>query len=203
MRLHHLLSVGDTWFYASNESLSTLIFFLWFSFPADNWHDNASIRRQPLPSLSLTYALTYSIQQSPSWEASGFQLVKKFPAFLETRRSITAYTIARHLSLFWASSIQSIPPQPTSWRSCLMLSSHLHLGLSNGLFLSRFATKTLCRPLLSPIRATCPTHLTILDFITRTVLCEEYRSLSSSFLHYPFQLIINSSIRRHISHRYW
>jgi hypothetical protein len=41
-------------------------------------------------------------------------------------------------------------------------------------------------PLLSPIRATCPVHLTLLDFITRTILGEEYRSLSSSlcsFLH--------------------
>ena len=40
-----------------------------------------------------------------------------------------------------------------------------------------------------PIRATCPTHRILLDFITRTILCEEYRSLSSSlcsFLHSPF-----------------
>ena len=40
----------------------------------------------------------------------------------------------------------------------------------------------------SSIRATCPTHLIRLDFITRTILGEEYRSLSSSlcnFLHSP------------------
>ena len=40
----------------------------------------------------------------------------------------------------------------------------------------------------SPIRATCPTHLTLLDFITRTILCDEYRSFSSplrSLLHSP------------------
>jgi len=198
MRLHHLFSVEDTWFYASNES-STMIFFLWFSFPADNWHYSASIRRQPLPSLSLTYILTHSMKHSPSWEASVFQLVKKFPAFHETRRFIIAFTIARHLSLPWASSIQSIPPQPTSWWSILILSSHLHLGLPSGLFPSRFATKTQYTPFLSPIWATCPTHLILLDFITRTILCEEYTSLSSSFLHYPFQLIINSSIRHHIN----
>ena len=41
---------------------------------------------------------------------TGFQLVKKFPAFYGTRRFITAFTSARHLSLSWASSIQSIPP---------------------------------------------------------------------------------------------
>ena len=31
-----------------------------------------------------------------------------------------------------------------------------------------------------PIRATCPAHLILLDFITRTILGEEYRTLSSS-----------------------
>jgi len=41
-------------------------------------------------------------------------------------------------------------------------------------------------PLLSTIRATCPAHLILLDFITRTISSEKYRSLSSSmcnFLH--------------------
>jgi len=63
---------------------------------------------------------------------TGFQLVKKFPAFHGTRRFITAFTRARHLSLSWANSIQSIPPHPTSWRSILTLSSHLRLGLPSG-----------------------------------------------------------------------
>ena len=49
-------------------------------------------------------------------------LVKKFLAFYGTRRFITAFTSARHLSLSWASSIQSIPPHPTSWGSNLILS---------------------------------------------------------------------------------
>jgi len=52
---------------------------------------------------------------------TGFQLLKKFPAFYGTWRFITVLTSARHLSLSWATSIQSIPPHPTSWRSILIL----------------------------------------------------------------------------------
>ena len=48
---------------------------------------------------------------------ASFQLVKKSPSFYGTRRFITAFTRARHLSLSWASSIRSIHPHPTSWRS--------------------------------------------------------------------------------------
>ena len=39
---------------------------------------------------------------------TGLQLVNKFPAFHGTRRFITALTSVRHLSLSWASPIQSI-----------------------------------------------------------------------------------------------
>ena len=118
---------------------------------------------------------------------TGLQLVKKFPAFHGTRRFTTALTSVRHPSLSWASPIQSIYPHPTSWRSVLILPTHLRLGLPSGLLPSGFPTKTPYTTLSSPIRATCPTHL-ILDFITRTILGEEYRSLSSSLcslLHSP------------------
>ena len=60
------------------------------------------------------------------------QLVTKFPAFHGTPRFITALTSARHLSLSWANPIQSIYPHPTSWRSILILSTHLRLGLPSG-----------------------------------------------------------------------
>ena len=83
---------------------------------------------------------------------TGLQLVKKFPAFHGTRRFITALTSVRHLSLSWASPIQSTYPCLTSWRSILILSSHLRLGLPSGLFPSGFPTKTLYTPLSSPIR---------------------------------------------------
>jgi hypothetical protein len=121
------------------------------------------------------------------------QLVKKFPSFYGTRKFINPFTSARHLFLSSASSIQSIPPHPTSWRSILILSSHLRLGLPSGLFPSGFPTKTLYTPLPSPIHATCPAHLILLDFITRTTLGEQYRSLSSSLCSFLHSHVTSSS----------
>jgi len=72
------------------------------------------------------------------------------------------------------------PPHTTSWRSILIISSHLRPGLPSGLFPSGFPTKTLYMPLFSLIHATCSTHLILLDFITRTILGEVCRSLSYS-----------------------
>jgi len=85
----------------------------------------------------LAYLLTYLLTP---WcrvlleKLTGLQLVKKFPSFHGTRRFITALTSVRHLSLSWASPIQSIYPHPTTWRSVLILSTHLCLGLPSGLF---------------------------------------------------------------------
>jgi hypothetical protein len=70
---------------------------------------------------------------------TGLQLIKKFPAFYGTRRYITALTSARHMSLSWASSIHSVPHIP-SWRSILILSSHLHVDLLCGLFPNTFSS---------------------------------------------------------------
>ena len=77
---------------------------------------------------------------------TGLQLVKKFPAFHVTWRFITALTSVRHLSLSWASPIQSIYSHPTSWRSILILFTYLRLGLSSGFLPFGFPTKTLYTP---------------------------------------------------------
>jgi hypothetical protein len=88
--------------------------------------------------------LINSMALSPFFERPAvLQLVKNCPAFYETRRFITAFTIALHLSLPWARSIHSIPPHPTSLGSILILSSHLRLCLPIGLYPSGFLTNVL------------------------------------------------------------
>jgi hypothetical protein len=67
--------------------------------------------------LLITYVRTYLLTP---WsrvlleKLTGSQLVEKFPAFYGTRRFITAFTSARHLSLSQARSIHSVPPFATS-----------------------------------------------------------------------------------------
>ena len=69
---------------------------------------------------------------------TGPQLVEKIHGFYGTRRFITAFTRGRQLFLSWATAIQS-----NSWRSILILSFHLSLGLPSGLFPSHIPTEPL------------------------------------------------------------
>ena len=134
-----------------------------YSFPAKKRPSNTS-RLSHFMSVPprIAHSLTPRCRVLPV-QLTGLQLVKKFPAFHGTRRFITALTSVRHLSLPWASPIQSTYPHPTSWRFILILSTHLRLGLPSGLFPSHFPAKTLYTPLSSPIHATCPAHLILLD----------------------------------------
>ena len=99
--------------------------------------------------MTFIYLLTYLLTP---WcrvlfeKLTGLLLVKKCPAFHGTRRFITALKSVRHLSLSWASPMHSIYPHPTSWRSILILSAHLRLGLPSGVLPSGFRSKTLNTP---------------------------------------------------------
>jgi len=67
------------------------------------------------------------------------------------------------------------PPHPQShYLKLHLIILPLFLDLRSGLFPSGFPTKTMNIPLLSPIRATCPAYLILLDFITRIIMGEQY-----------------------------
>ena len=133
----------------------------------------------------MTFILTYLLTP---WsrvllvKLTGSAVSQEISRIFGTRRFLTVFTSARHLSLSWANSIQSPQPLPTSWKFILILSSHLRLGLPKGLFPSGFPTRTLFTSLPSPICATCPAHLILLDFTTRTILGKAYSSVSSSMM---------------------
>ena len=80
----------------------------------------------------LTYLLTYLLtpwSRAPLEKLTGSAASQEIARIFGTRRFLTVLTSARHLSLSWANSIQSPQPPPTSWRSSLILFSHLCMGL--------------------------------------------------------------------------
>ena len=133
-----------------------------------------------------TYLLDYFyfMQQTPSWEANQFSASQEIPRISLLHAQVPA-------TCPYPEPAQSSPYtlHPTSWRSILMSSSHLCLGLPSGLFPSDLPTKTLYTPLLSPNTCYMPHNLTLLDFITQTMLGEEYRSFSSSLYSFSTPLL--------------
>jgi hypothetical protein len=100
---------------------------------------------------------------------TGRQRVKKFAEYYVNRRFITAFKIPRHVSLPKPPRSSQYPPHPTSWKSILILSSHLRLGLLSGPFHPRFPTKTLYTSIPSHIRARWPSQFILLDFSNQNI----------------------------------
>ena len=74
------------------------------------------------------------MEQSPSRAANMSSASQETTRICGTLKLITALTSACHLSLSWARSLHFMPPHPTSWRSILILSSHLCVGLPSVFF---------------------------------------------------------------------
>jgi len=124
------------------------------------------------------------------------KLVNKFPTSYGTRRIVTVFTTARHWYLSWARWNQP-SSHPISLRAIQILSSHLRLGLQNGLFSSVVLAKIVYH-FSCPMHAKCPAHL-ITDMISLTVSAEAYRYLSLSLCLLPRSSSVWLVYRSHAS----
>jgi hypothetical protein len=123
---------------------------------------------------SLAEYLTNSMEQS-SIQANRFSASQENPRILLNPKVHYRITTARHLSLSWAGSIQSMNPSPHFLKIHFDITLPRTLGHQNGLDPSGFPTKILYRTLLSRICATCPAQIVALNLITR-IIFGEYRS---------------------------
>ena len=116
------------------------------------------------------YLLTCSMVQSPSWEANWFAASQEIPRISRNPKvhyrthkrpspvSILGqpnpvHILTSHLLEIHPIIIHPSTPRSTQWSPSL-----------------RFPHQEPISPLSSPIHATCPAHLIVLDFITRTIL---------------------------------
>jgi len=117
--------------------------------------DNLLVPSSGDTALQQCCSLYYKPTNQTSWSTvleklTCFQLVKKFLSFYGSWRFITTFTRAWHLSIFWARSIQSIPPHTASFRFILILSSHLHLGFQMVSFPQVSPQNAVCTPYTPP-----------------------------------------------------
>ena len=128
------------------------------------------------------------MEQSPSWEANRSAGTQEIPRILWNPK-VHYRTHKRPPAIPNLSQLDPVH-NPTSQ----FLKIHLNIilpsppGSPQWPLSSRFPHQNPVHASPLHVRATCPAHHIILDFIIRAMLSEEYRSLSSSlcsFLHSP------------------
>ena len=128
----------------------------------------------------LTYLLTYSMVQSPSWEANWFAASQEIPRILwNTKVHYRTHKRPPPVPILGQPSQVHIPTSHVLEIHPNIIHPSTPRSLQWSLSL-RFPHQDPIHPLSSPIRDICPAHLILLDFITRKILVEEYRSFSSS-----------------------
>jgi hypothetical protein len=108
------------------------------------------------------------------WEANKSSASQETPAFYGTWRFIITFTRAHHLSMFSARPTQSISLSH-SLQILFFYFPPIYASVLQVIFPSDFPTKILYA---TPIHATCPANLVLLDFI-KLIICGEHRSYSS------------------------
>ena len=101
----------------------------------------------PLHRVLFAILRTYSMEQSPPWEANLFSASQDIPRILWNLK----VHYCSHKCPPLVPILSQLDPvhtsHPTSWRSILILSFHLRLGLPSGFLPSGFRTKNLYTPL--------------------------------------------------------
>ena len=134
-----------------------------------------------------TYLLTYSMVQSPPWEANWFAASQEIPRIslnpkvhYRTHKRPPTVSILGQPNPVHISTSHLLEIRPNIINPSTPRSPQCSLSLW-------FPHQDPIHPLSSPILATCTSHLILLDFITRTILGEEYKSFSSPLTLEMFQ----------------
>lgn len=109
--------------------------------------------------------LTYSTEESFSWETESHFMAKKYPTFME------------HECYYYVKKNQLNPIHnfPSHLSSILKLSSHLHRNITSSLFLAGFPAKILYVFLIFHMYATSSAHHTLLKLIILIIFNDYYQ----------------------------
>ena len=130
--------------------------------------------------------------QSPSWEANWFAASQEIPR-ISRNPKVDYHTHKRPPTVSILG--QPNPVHVTTYRLLEIHPNIIHPSTTRSPQWSlslRFPHQDPIHPLYSPIRATCPANHILLDFITRTILGEQYKSFNSSLCSLLHSLVTSS-----------